>query len=108
MINVCFKRAKNTDKAGLFHPEYIIESWDETKFPLGSFPVSLGWESLSEDMFLAEWSKNDELQAEHLEKTAEMDRLRANQLSYVERQKAADEKQLLREFEAFKKWRKKK
>lgn len=107
MINVCFKRAKHTDKAGLFHPDYIVEHYDETKFPAGAFPVSENWESLSEKMFKKEFSKNDALQATYLEHTEEMERLRANQLNALALKALAEEKQLQREFEAFKKWRKK-
>ncbi len=107
MVNICFKRAKHTDKAGLFHPDYIIEQYDETAFPSGSFPTSDNWESLSEDMFLEEFAKNEALQEAHLEKKSELDRLRENQLRRLELKSATEEKQLLREFEAFKRWRKK-
>ncbi len=107
MINVCFKRAKHTDKAGLFHSEYIVESYDETKFPVGAFPVSENWESLSEVMFKKELKKNAELQAQYVDDVEEIERLRANQLHMLGLKSKAEEKQLLREFEAFKKWRKK-
>lgn len=108
MVNICFKRAKNTDKSGLFHPDYIIEYYDETKFPEGSFPPSENWESLSEDMFKKELRKNSKLQEEYLEKTEELERLRAKQLRAMEMRKEVEEKQLWREFEAFKRWKGKK
>lgn len=108
MINICFKRAKFTDKAGLFHPDYIVEYYDETKFPAGSFPPSENWESLSEVMFKKELKKNTQLQADYLEQTNELERLKAKQIAMLNRKNEAEEKQLLREFEAFKKWRKKK
>lgn len=108
MINVCFKRARNTDKAGLFHPDYIIEYYDETKFPEGAFPPSQFWESLSEDIFKKELKNNKKLQADYEAETEELARLRENQLHLLSLRKQADEKQLLRDFEAFKRWRKNK
>lgn len=107
MINVCFKRAKFTDKAGLFHPDYIVEQYDETAFPLGSFPPSENWESLSEDMFDVEYKKNYSLQETWLQEQSELERLRQNQIQRLALKEAAEEKKLQREFEAFKKWRKK-
>lgn len=58
MVNIAFKRAKNTTLKGYFHDEHIVEYRPD---PDNAYAASKEWEILSEEDFNRELSKNPEL-----------------------------------------------
>ena len=103
MINIAFKRSKNTKFKGYFHDDYIVEFYND---PINDFAKMEGWEILSEDDFLKEIAKNQVLHNEFVKKSQEMQLSKeksANQAEIVRLQLTKEERLELEKLRKFKK-----
>ena len=106
MKNYAFKRAKVTPTMkDSLHPEFITEYADTSLFPEGFHKSEDGYEILGEDLFMEELAKNESLHEEFVnhKRQLEQDIVRAEDAKITA--ELAQEKQDMREYEEFLKWK---
>lgn len=95
---IAFKRAGTSFPS--LHPESIVEYID-TQF----LTSTEGYETLLEEDFKVELAKNEERLASHLKKLEEEAKATLLAQEQAEIARKAEEKELEREFEIFKRWK---
>lgn len=101
MLIIAFKRAGKSN--GALHPEFITE-WINAAF----LPSLEGYESMLQEHFDLEFAKNDERHAAHLQHLKEQEELAHKAAAHAELADTVKEKELTREFEIYKRWKRNK
>lgn len=101
MLIIAFKRAGKSNPS--LHPEFITEWIDASLVP------SLeGYESMLQEHFDLELAKNSERHQSHLQYLREQELLAHKAAAHAELAEAVKEKELIREFEIYKRWKRNK